>query len=225
MKESEVNKKIKLILGLHNHQPVGNFDHIMEDAYCKAYMPFLEVMNDYPGILFAIHNSGVLWDWLAEKHPDYMELLFGMAERGQVELMSGGYYEPILSVIPERDRQGQLAMMEEFVKERFQTKPRGCWLTERIWEPHIPKSLAKAGLEYVVVDDSHFKSIGFLPEEMRGSFMTEEDGTYIRIFPIDKRLRYLIPFSDPEETISYLRGISSEGGDECKVAVIADDGE
>jgi len=220
-----VDKRIRLILGLHNHQPVGNFDHIVEDAYCKAYMPFLEVMNDYPHIPFAIHNSGVLWDWIAEKHPEYMELLFRMAERGQVELMSGGYYEPILSVIPERDRQGQLAMMEDFVKERFQAKPRGCWLTERIWEPHMPKSLAKAGLEYVVVDDSHFKSIGFLPEEMRGSFVTEEDGTYIRIFPIDKRLRYLIPFSDPEETISYLKGIRSEEGDGYKVAVIADDGE
>ncbi len=220
-----MEKKVTFILSLHNHQPVGNFDHILEEAYCKAYYPFLEVLHDYPDIPFALHNSGVLWDWLLEKHPEYLELLTEMIEVGQVEIMSGGYYEPILSVIPERDCRGQLDMMRDFLNRRFKITPRGCWLTERIWAPHLPKTLAGDGLEYVVVDDAHFKSTGFRSPEMRGFFMTEEDGKYVKVFPIDKKLRYLIPFSDPEETISYFREIAGERGEGCKVAVLADDGE
>jgi hypothetical protein len=220
-----MGKKVFFILGLHNHQPVGNFDHVLEEAYSKAYRPFLEVLSGFPEIPFVLHNSGVLWSWLSGRHPEYIELVGSMVERGQVELMSGGYYEPILSVIPERDRQGQLGMMKRFVEGRFGRSPRGCWLTERIWEPHMPVTLSAAGLEYVVVDDAHFKSTGFSSEEMRGFFLTEEDGAYVTIFPIDKRMRYLVPFRPPGETIDYLRAIADEPGDADKIVVLADDGE
>jgi hypothetical protein len=217
--------KVTLVLGLHNHQPVGNFDHVFEEAYSKAYLPFIEVLDSFPHIPFVLHNSGVLWNWLVEHHPEYMKLLRSMSGRGQIEIMSGGYYEPILSVIPERDRQGQLRMMRDFLTAGFDSQPRGCWLTERIWEPHLPLTLSRAGLEYVVVDDAHFKSTGFSTEEMRGFFLSEEDGAYIRIFPIDKKLRYLIPFAAPEEAIRYLRSIADEPGEESKIVVLADDGE
>jgi hypothetical protein len=218
--------KVTLVLGLHNHQPVGNFEHIFEEAYAKAYLPFMEVLDAFPRIPFVLHNSGVLWNWLVDRHPEYMKLVRSMSERGQIEIMSGGYYEPILSVIPERDRQGQLRMMKDFLIERFDQEPRGCWLTERIWEPHLPLTLARAGLDYVIVDDAHFKSTGFSTEGMRGFFLSEEDGSYIRIFPIDKKLRYLIPFEEPEQTISYLRSVAEEPcGEERRIVVLADDGE
>ena len=217
--------RVTLVLGLHNHQPVGNFEHIFEEAYSTAYLPFIETLQAFPDIPFVLHNSGVLWNWLLERHPEYMDLLRAMSERGQIEFMSGGYYEPILSVIPERDRQGQLGMMREFIANRFGRSPRGCWLTERIWEPHLPQTLHRAGLEYVVVDDAHFKSTGFSAEDMRGYFLSEEDGDYVRIFPIDKKLRYLIPFQAPENTIAYLRSVADEPGGGEKIVVLADDGE
>ncbi|MBU8921944.1 MAG: DUF1926 domain-containing protein [Bacteroidales bacterium] len=220
-----MDKKVHFVLGIHNHQPVGNFDHVIEDAYQKAYRPFIEVMEEYPDIPFALHNSGILWDWLEDKHPDYIKRVSRMVRGGGIELMSAGYYEPILTVIPERDRQGQLAMMKDYLVDRFKAEPRGCWLTERIWDPHLPDTLAGAGLEYVIVDDSHFKSTGFLSSEMRGYFMTEENGSYIKVFPIDRGLRYLVPFHEPEEVIKYFREIYENGGDQRKIAVLADDGE
>ncbi len=220
-----MRKKAKFVFGLHNHQPVGNFDHVIEEAYLKAYLPFVEVMKDYPDISFSVHNSGILWDWLEEKHPEYLETIASMVSAGRVELMSAGYYEPILTVIPERDRQGQLSMMNDYLQRRFNIKPRGCWLTERIWDPHLPLTLSEAGLEYVVVDDSHFKSTGFDPAELKGYFFTEENGSYIKVFPIDRNLRYLIPFRGPEETVEYLRSVFESGEDGETISVLADDGE
>ena len=36
---------IRLILVLHDHQPVGNFDHVFEQAYQDSYLPFLDVFE------------------------------------------------------------------------------------------------------------------------------------------------------------------------------------
>lgn len=217
-------KKVTFVFGLHNHQPVGNFDHVIEEAYSKAYLPFIEVMSEFPDIPFALHNSGILWDWFRDRHPEYLEILKPVIERSQVELLSAGYFEPILTVIPERDRIGQLTMMSNFLGDEMGCGPRGCWLTERIWEPHLPGTLSRAGIDFVIVDDSHFKSIGFPQEKIRGYFETEEDGLYVSVFPIDKKLRYLVPFSEPEEAIAYLRSVRDTGPDGA-IVVLADDGE
>ena len=40
-------KTINLILGNHNHQPVGNFDFVFESTYQKAYKPFLDMIEKY----------------------------------------------------------------------------------------------------------------------------------------------------------------------------------
>jgi hypothetical protein len=48
------------------------------------------------------------------------------------------------------------------------------------------------------------------------------DGKRVALFPIDERLRYLIPFRAPEETAAYLRELRGAGH---RLAVLADDGE
>ena len=63
---------VRLILALHNHQPVGNFDGVFEASYRDSYLPFLEVMEDYPEIPFVLHTSGPLLEWLVERKPEYV---------------------------------------------------------------------------------------------------------------------------------------------------------
>ena len=45
-------KTINLILGNHNHQPVGNFDFVCENTYQNAYKPFLDILEKYKDIKF-----------------------------------------------------------------------------------------------------------------------------------------------------------------------------
>ena len=99
------------IFCIHNHQPAGNFDYVLEHAYSKAYEPMLKRLHEKPFFKFSFHISGFLLDWLCQNRPGYVELLKAMVKRGQVEIMGGGYYEPILSVIPPDDRSGQIQMM------------------------------------------------------------------------------------------------------------------
>src|SRR4029077_11561168 len=66
---------IRLILTLHDHQPVGNFDHVFEQAYQDSYRRFLDVFEPYEHLKIALHTSGSLLQWLDAHHPDYLDRL------------------------------------------------------------------------------------------------------------------------------------------------------
>ena len=212
----------RLVLAIHNHQPVGNFDHVIEQAYQRAYRPWLDVLARHPRVRTCLHQPGILWEWLAAHHPEYLETAARLVADGRLELISGGYYEPILSVIPANDRRLQLTRLGKFLHKRFGVRPRGAWLAERVWEPHLAETLASAGLDYTVVDDSHFKGAGHDEAELDGYFMTEEGGRLLRVFPISQKLRYSIPFAEPEVTLGFLERWRDRAD---AILVHADDGE
>ena len=146
-----------------------------------------------------------------------------MVKKGQVEMMGGGYYEPILAVIPPEDRFGQIRMMSERLEEIFGKRPRGMWLAERIWEPHLPVYLREAGMEYVVVDDYHFVKAGLRKEELAGYYITEDIGHSLKVFPGSERLRYIVPFELVDKFMENLRWVETLGKNPA--AIFADDGE
>jgi alpha-amylase len=215
--------RFKLAFGIHNHQPVGNFSAVFDDAHHKAYLPFLELLAEHPSIRISFHQSGILWDWQKASHPEFFQLVGSLVDKGQVELMTGGFYEPILISIPRGDAIGQIAMLDEFLKDHFGVETKGLWLTERIWEPHLPKLLSDAGIAYLPVDDTHFLYAGLEQSQLTGPFVTESEGFSVTLLPIQKRLRYLIPFGTVEEVIAELKSQAEQrpGG----FAVYADDGE
>lgn len=217
-----MKKKITLLIAIHSHQPVGNFGWVYEEAYQKAYLPFIQVLKKYPKIKVALHYSGSLYDWFVENKPEYMVVLKELVAKRQAEIMSGGYYEPILPLIPDRDKLGQIKMMSEFVNKKFGYKASGAWIAERVWEPYLPKPLAQSDIKYAIVDDSHFSYAGLSPEEVQGFYLSEEEGHKLCIFPGSEKLRYLIPFKDPQQTVDYLRSRASE--EPCAITY-ADDGE
>jgi len=216
-------KKINFVFGLHNHQPVGNFDSVFADAYDLAYKPFLDVLDRHPKIRVVVHNTGILWEWLAKHRPEYLVRIRGFVKSGQMELMTGGFYEPILSVIPDADKVGQIRKLTEFVKQNTGYEATGMWLAERVWEPGLVTPMAQAGVKYTVLDDSHFRSTGIPEKDTHGYFYTEDLGATVAAFPISEKLRYTIPFLEPEETINYLRSVATADGQ--ATVVMADDGE
>lgn len=192
---------------------MGNFDHVIEDTYSKCYLPFLGVLADHPKIRLSLHYSGVLLEWINAHHPEYLSKLRHLAERRQVEIVGGGYYEPILTGIPDRDKAAQLYKLRAFIRNHFGAAPRGAWLAERVWEPALARPLAEAGAEYIVLDDTHFLAAGLQSGDLRGYYMTDDAGFPLRLVPGLKTLRYAIPFRDPSETIHMLRqGLSASGG-------------
>lgn len=214
---------IRLVLTLHNHQPVGNFDNVCEQAYRDSYKPFLDVLDHYPQLPIALHTSGCLLEWFQQHHPEYLDRLAKMVEAGRVEIVGGAYYEPILTMLPRHDRVGQIQSYTRLLQERLGAKVRGMWMPERIWEASLVSDLAAAGIEYTILDDFHFKNGGVDEAELHGYYVTEDEGKLVKVFPGSERLRYVIPFADPHETIDFMRSIAEK--QPHAVLVFGDDGE
>jgi len=215
--------KVQFVLAIHNHQPVGNFEFVAEDAYQKSYLPFISVLERHPKIKLVIHYTGILYHFFEKHHPDFIDKLKTLSAAGRVEILSGGIYEPILSVLPDNDKIGQIRALTDIIRKKIGYEARGMWLAERVWEPHLSKIIADAGISHVVVDDCHFKMAGLHDDELDGYYITEELNSLVRIFPGSERLRYLIPFHRPEETIELLALLRSS--ERSRLLVMADDGE
>jgi hypothetical protein len=216
-----VTDRLALCLGVHNHQPIGNFDHVLVEATERAYRPLLERLEARPEVRLSVHFTGNLLEWLRERAPRVFDLLGAVAARGQVELLTGGFYEPILAVLPDHDKLGQIERLTAFLKSHFGVRPRGIWLAERVWEPHLPRVLSEAGVEYVLVDDRHFALAGLDVDTLGGYYLTDEQGQSVRVFPINQQLRYLIPFADVDATFAYLAGRRGR----VTAVTMVDDGE
>ena len=223
-----MSNPIFLSLVFHNHQAVGNFDFVNEQGYHKAYLPMVALLERYPNVRVGLHISGSLLEWLVEHHPDLLERIKVLVARKQVEILTGGYYEPILAVLPDEDKIGQITKLTRVIREWFGTEPAGLWLAERVWEPYLSKPLAEAGVKYVIVDDTHFEAVGFNKDkDLFGYYITEEQGHKLAVFPTLTHLRYTIPWKSVQENIEWLHQ-QAQGDNrrlQPKLAFMGEDGE
>ena len=118
-------KTINTVFAVHNHQPIGNFEKVFAEAFQHAYKPFLEVIEKHPDVKITQHWTGTLLEWLVAKHPELVEKMKEMVKRGQLELLTGSYYEAILAIIPEADRAGQIKKLSDYIHKIFDYEPRG----------------------------------------------------------------------------------------------------
>src|SRR5690606_33331937 len=144
---------------------------------------------------------GPLLMWLAEQHPEYVDRLRMLVDAGRIEILGGPQYEPILTMLPRRDRIGQIRCYSAWLERTLGTTVAGIWTPERVWEPSLVSDLVAAGIEYTVLDDFHFRAAGLVDEQLTGCFLTEHDGALLRVFPGSERLRHTVPFAPVQETI------------------------
>ncbi len=205
---------------LHCHQPPGNLPDVFDEAYQRCYLPLLETIGRFEAVKVCLHVSGALLEHAVHHQPNFIHQLANLVGRGQVELLGGGFYEPVLSALPDADAQGQLEMMSLLLKKHFGARPNGAWLTERVWEPELPRLLAPAGLGFTFVDDLHIRA--GLPDHASadGYWITNRAGQLLAVFGVHRGLRYRIPGEAPE-TVVY--DIANMPGSD--VVTFADDGE
>ncbi len=216
-----------VVLMIHAHQPAGNFEHVFEECYQNSYNAFLSLVEKHPEIRLALHYSGPLLLWIEKNHPEYFDRLRKLVTSGQVELIGGGFYEPILISIPKADRHEQITRLADYIERHFGRRPTGAWLAERVWEPQLPSSLADANVGYTLVDDLPFFAAGFELRELFGPYIAEDCGKSVWLFPGLQELRYLIPFRKVEESITYFQeaarlhpgGVAAFGDDMEKFGV------
>ncbi|NCZ95594.1 DUF1926 domain-containing protein [bacterium] len=206
-------KNVNLVLCLHLHQPLGNFREVVDRIVQETYRPVLGVLQKHPGIAANLHCSGVLLEMLADRHPEMVAQLRELVASGRVEMMTGGFYEPVLVEWAEEDRDGQLAMMAAWLQSRLGAEPRGAWLAEGVWGPSLCGAFHRAGLLYAPVDGSYFLQAGVSAAKLHGHYVTDQAGDLLTVLPTCPDLARLIPHASWDDLFGHLRRIANRGED------------
>ncbi len=182
------------------------------------------MLEDYPEIPFALHTSGPLLEWLVERHPEYIARLRRLVESGRVEILGGGFFEPILTMIPHRDRVGQIRGYSRLSRGALRRPgprdvDRRAGLGAARWSRRSPRPASSTRSSTTF----HFLRAGCPADDVLGYYLTEDDGRLLKIFPGSETLRYMIPFHEPHATYEYLRELAERRPG--STVVFADDGE
>jgi hypothetical protein len=179
-----VSKPVSLILVTHGHVPCGAADEEFEDIYTGKLKPFIVALNNYPAIQGTLHYSGVLLHWIERAHPEFFMLIEDLIRRKQVELVGGGFYEPMMPLISQPDKIGQIEMLTDYLRKHFNKRPLGCWLPALVWEPGMVGALNRCGMAYTFLAAEQFQKAGLEGEDLFAPCITEEQGKLITVFPV-----------------------------------------
>ncbi len=206
-------KKTKLIIGAHGHSPFGSSEAELEREYQTHYKPFIASLYRFPAVPVVLHYSGVLLTWIEQKHPEYFLILEELINRKQVEILGGGFYEPMLPLLPLADRLGQIELLTTYLRKHFGKRPRGCWLPGLIWEQPLASALQTCGMDYTFLSSTQFKQAGLSGPDIERPCLTEDQGRILTVFPISSELTDALLSRDMQAFARIASDVPDSGAD------------
>ncbi|MEX2446078.1 MAG: alpha-amylase/4-alpha-glucanotransferase domain-containing protein [Dehalococcoidia bacterium] len=205
---------------LHGHQPPGNFDFVFQQGLDVCYAPVLDLIEERPWLRVSLHYSGSLLEWLEEHAPDRVDQIARLVQAGQVELVAAGMYEPILALLPKRDRVDQIRAHRAYLQRLFGVDTHLGWLTERVWQTELAADLVEGGIEAIPLDGRHFRAAGLDADQLGVPYVTEAQGRPLLVAPAGEDVRMAIPWKPVEDALDLLRRKARDG---TPLSVYADD--
>lgn len=191
----------KLIIGFQDQKPLGTRKEDFEYSLYSCYKPLLTFLYANPEIRISLYFSGIIYEWIENEFPEINMLIADMVKRKQIELLSGGYYDPILHIIPLKDRTLQIEKTTTYIRKRFGYRPRCAWISEQVWDPTLINTLSLCGILGLL---QNYGNLSLLHQP----FTMQEMGKTVTIYPIEKNISSNILHNELEDfrhhlTIAY----------------------
>jgi hypothetical protein len=140
-----------LSFGISSHYTPGI--EALEDTYQKAHKKIIAFFYNHPLFLFSWAFSGVQLEYYAKKHPEFTDTLRELVARKQLELLGGGYYEPVFPLLTTADCITQIEMLTALQHSLVGPRPRGIALSD-CWDPRLITPFNKCKMNFVQLDAS-----------------------------------------------------------------------
>jgi len=206
-----VNAPLELVLLLHLNLPSGSSRTQCELAWENCFQPIIGALHHTPDARAGLVLAGELVQELQDHHPEAIEWIRGLVERGQVEVVATALYEPILAAIPEPDAIGQINVHAGLIRTVFGVRPTGCWLPFGMWEPTFPRILAAAGMKWAVLPDRPLEAVGEPEGQVNGIYRTEREGHAVALLPLDTRVQEIAAEVPVKQVLEHLRDRARRG--------------
>ena len=126
----------------------------LEKEYQKVYKPLVKFLFAHPDFHFTFYFAGPSLQFYKKKKSEFITLLKQLSERNQIELLGGGFYDPVLSLLYAADRNGQLDLLSSEIRQTIGKRPRGASLFADCWDCSLVNNLSTCGIEFVTLDSS-----------------------------------------------------------------------
>jgi hypothetical protein len=223
-----MGSRINILLGAYSHLPNGLGDDEFEALYETSIKPLISTLYKFPRINMVFHYSGSLLSKIERSHPELFMLIEDLLARKQAELLGGGFYEPMMPLVPSADKMGQIEMLTTYLRKQFGKRPQGCWVPAMTWEQTLAGPLNSCGMSYIFLEDSYFAAAGAKAGK-NGLFapcITEDQGKILTVFPVSSLLGGEFAKMKPFPILEKLRETQDKGADSLAAAfpVLAPDG-
>ncbi len=194
---------VSISFGLHCHISDMTNDNC-ESMYNKTLKKIISFLYTHPKINFTFYLPGPVFEWIEKNHAEFLTLLSELVNRKQVEIIGGGFYEPIFPLIMPIDRVGQIEMNTTHIRKLIGKKPRGIFLGDTVWDPSLISSFKTCGLEFAILHHS------LLPaNEPEGKNLIVEDmGKTLTIIPYQKPIEDFQNLPDSQKILEKIKKLS-----------------
>lgn len=152
---------------------------LIDKDYKTIYAPLVKFLFSHQNFKFNFSFSGPEILYFKKRHTELLSICKTMIERNQIEILGGGFYNPILPLLSSVDRNGQIDMLSSEIRQSFQKRPRGAFLFADSWDSSLVSSFSTCGIEYLLLDSNLIpkEKLNFLP------LLMADFGKSVEIFP------------------------------------------
>lgn len=154
-------------------------NEVLEKDYQTVYKPLIKFLYSHPEISFSFSCSGNQLVFYKKRKNEMLTILKELISRKQIEVLGGGFYDPILPLLYPVDRNGQIDLLSAEIRQNVGIRPRGISLYADCWDSSLVNTLQSSGIEYVVLDSNLIRNDNkkFLP------LVVSEMGKFVEVFP------------------------------------------
>lgn len=137
----------------------------------------LALLDEYPDYRF-MYNQCLLFDWLAEDHPDLMARIQDKAKAGQFEIEGALWLEPDVNLVSGESLVRQIVLGVRYHEATFGIRPRLLWLPDTFgYGASLPQLMKLAGVETFVTHKLSWNDTNRMPFD--SFFWQGIDGTKV----------------------------------------------
>ncbi len=146
--------RIRVVFGVAYGLPISWQREQIEALYQNSLSPFIKSFYKTKQLSAVLYIPGQLLAWIDTHHPEYIQVIRELLGEKRIELLSGGYYDPLFPLLSHSDAVEQIERTSTQISRLFKWRPRGIWFNHLVWEQKYASILASCGLEYTFLRDS-----------------------------------------------------------------------
>ncbi|MBP3710582.1 MAG: DUF1926 domain-containing protein [Treponema sp.] len=125
-----------------------------EKDYQEVYKHAAKFLYSHPDFCISFSFTGTQLQFFRKKHPEFLEMLQQLVSRKQVEVLGGGFYNPVFPLLYSKDRTDQIELLSTEIRQSIGKRSYGMTLCADGWDASLVASFKTCGMEYVLLDSS-----------------------------------------------------------------------